>query len=56
MIGNIYIDRCAFKNIFLNISITFIDKADPSDPEKRENNWIETLKTMVPWGFEPCLL
>ena len=34
-----------------NDSITFIDKTDPSDPEKRENNWIQTLKTMVPWGL-----
>ena len=37
-------------SVFLeNVSITFIDKTDPSDPEKRENYWIQTLKTMVPW-------
>ena len=34
-----------------NVSITFIDKTDPSDPEKRENYWIHILKTMVPWGL-----
>ena len=34
-----------------NVSITFIDKTDPSNPEKRENYWIQTLKTMVPWGL-----
>ena len=28
--------------------ITFIDKTDPSNPLKRENFWIETLRTMVP--------
>ena len=34
-----------------NFSITLTDKTDPSDPEKRENYWIQTLKTMVPWGL-----
>ena len=31
--------------------ITFIDKTDPSNPLQRENFWIETLKTMVPFGL-----
>ena len=31
--------------------ITFIDKTDPSNPLKRENFWIETLRTMVPNGL-----
>ena len=31
--------------------MTFIDKTDPSDPEKRENYWILALKTMVPWDL-----
>ena len=32
-----------------NVSIPFIDKTDPSNYEKRENYWMQTLKTMVPW-------
>ena len=31
-----------------NVSVTFIDKIDSQNPEKRENCWIHTLKTMVP--------
>ena len=34
-----------------NVSITFIDKTDPSNSKKRENYWTQTLKTMVPWGL-----
>ena len=34
-----------------NVSITFIDKTDPSNPEKQENYWIQTLKTIVPCGL-----
>ena len=34
-----------------NVSITSIDKNNPSNPEKRENYWIQTLKTMVPWSL-----
>ena len=34
-----------------NVSITFIDKTDPSNPEKQESYWIQTLKIMVPWGL-----
>ena len=34
-----------------NVSVTFIDKTDLQIPEKRENYWIHTLKTMVPWGL-----
>ena len=33
------------------MSVTFIDKTDLQNPEKRENYWIHTLKTMVPWGL-----
>ena len=33
------------------ISITFIDKTDPSDPLKRQNYWKSILKTMAPWGL-----
>ena len=40
-------------NGFLNdVSITFIDKTDPSDPLKREDYWNRTLKTMAPHGFD----
>ena len=34
-----------------NVSVTFIDKTDSQNPEKRENYWIHTLKTMVSWGL-----
>ena len=34
---------------FLNdVSITFIDKTNPSDPLKREDYWRRTLKIMAP--------
>ena len=39
-------------NGFLNdVSITFMDKADYSDPLKREDYWRKTLKTMTPFGL-----
>ena len=34
-----------------NVSVTFIDKTDSQNSEKRENCWIHTLKTIVPWGL-----
>ena len=35
-------------NGFLNdVSITFIDKTDPSDPLRREDYWRQALKTMA---------
>ena len=34
------------------ISITFIDKADPSEPFKTQNYWRNILKTMVSWGLK----
>ena len=34
-----------------NVSVIFIDKTDPQNPEKRKNYWIHTLKTMVRWGL-----
>ena len=37
---------------FLNdVSVTFIDKTDGSDPKKREDFWMKTLKTMAPYGL-----
>ena len=34
-----------------DISITFIDKTDPSEPLKKENYWKNVLKTMAPLGL-----
>ena len=40
------------RNGFLNnVSITFIDKTDPSDPLKREDYWRRTLETVAPFGL-----
>ena len=40
------------RNGFLNdVSTTFIDKTDPSDPLKREDYRRRTLKTMAPLGL-----
>ena len=37
---------------FLNdVSITFIDNIDPSDPLRRKDYWRQTLKTMVLYGI-----
>ena len=39
-------------NYFISdVSVTFIDKTDPSDPLKREDYWRGTLKTMAPFGL-----
>ena len=34
-----------------NLSLTFIDKTDPSDLLKREDYWRSTLKTMALFGL-----
>ena len=34
-----------------DVSLTFIDKTDPSDPLKREDCWRSTLKTMASFGL-----
>ena len=34
-----------------DVSLTFIDKINPSDPFKREDYWRSTLKTMAPFGL-----
>ena len=48
------------RNGFLNdVSITFIDKTDFSDPLKREDYWRRTLKTMAPFRLnieDNCLI
>ena len=48
------------RNGFLNdVSITFIDKTDPSNPLKREDYSKRTFKTMIPFGLnieDNCLI
>ena len=40
-------------NCFISdVSVTFIDKTDPSDPLKREDYWRSTLKTMAHFGLD----
>ena len=34
-----------------HVSITFVDKTDPSDPLKREEYWRRILWTMAPYGL-----
>ena len=34
-----------------DVSITLIDKTDGSNPIKRENYWMQTLKTYAPYGL-----
>ena len=34
-----------------DVSITLIDKTDPSNPLRRDNFWVNILKTMAPWGL-----
>ena len=39
-------------NCFIrDVSVTFIDKTDPSDSLKREDYWRSTLKAMAPFGL-----
>ena len=33
-----------------DVTITFTDKTDPKDPNRREHYWRHTLKTMAPLG------
>ena len=40
-----------YNGFWNDLSITFIDKKDPSDPLKREDHWRRTLKTMVTFLF-----
>ena len=34
-----------------DVSLSFIDKTDPSDPLKMEDYWRSTLKAMAPFGL-----
>ena len=38
-------------SFFDEVSIIFIDKTDPKDPNKRERYWRHTLKTMALQGL-----
>ena len=40
--------HCSFLE---NVTITFIDKTDPKDPNRQEHYWRHTLKTMAPLGL-----
>ena len=35
-----------------DVTLTFVDKTDSSDPLKREDYWRSTLKNMAPFGFK----
>ena len=39
------------KGVLNEASVTFIDKTDGEDPKKGERYWMETLKTMKPYGL-----
>ena len=38
-------------NFLEDVSLTFVDKTDSSDPLKRKDYWRSTLKTMAPFGL-----
>ena len=40
--------HCSFLE---DVTIIFIDKTDPKDPNRREHYWRHTLKTMAPLGL-----
>ena len=42
---------CGHCGFLENVSLTFIDKTDPSDPLKREDYWRSTVNTMAPFGL-----
>ena len=37
--------------VTVTVSVTLIDKRDGSDPKKREDHWMKTLKTVAPYGL-----
>ena len=44
--------KSEYHNGFLgNDSITLIDKIDGKDSRRRENYWMQTLKTYAPFGL-----
>ena len=48
---NKYFESEGHTEILDDVSITLIDKTDGSNPTKRENYWIRTLKTYASYGL-----
>ena len=40
--------HCSFLK---DVTITFIDKTDPKDPNRRKHYWKHTIKAMAPLGL-----
>ena len=40
------------KELLNDVSVTLIDKTNGSDPKKREDYWMKTLKTMAPYNLD----
>ena len=40
-----------YAGILDDVSINFIDKTDPKDPNLREHYWRHTVRTMAPGGL-----
>ena len=53
IVGNINVVKhvCSHNCLISDVSVTFIDKTDPSDPLKREDCWRSTLKTVAHFGL-----
>ena len=49
---NLYEHFCSSNHncLISDVSVTFIDETDPSDPLKKGDYWRSTLKTMAPFG------
>ena len=59
MVRELHVSNNIFFNYFCtsghcgfleDVSLTFIDKTDPSDPLKKEDYWRSTRKTLTPFG------
>ena len=48
---NKYFESEGHTEILDDVSITLIDKTDGSNPTKRENYWMRTLKTYASYGL-----
>ena len=46
-----YFSMVGHDGFLSDVSITFIDKTDPSDPLRTKDYWRRTLKTIVPYGL-----
>ena len=49
--SNIFLAMAVHDGFLNDVSITFIDKNDLSDPLRREDYWWKTVKTMYPYGL-----